>query len=75
MTLADVGVVVALVASIINAGFVFGVLYSQVAENTQFRKDMQPTLIEQTKDIASIKTSLEYLVDRDKEAWRKEANR
>ncbi len=72
MTLSDVGVIAALLTSVITASFVFGVMYGQVAENTEFRKSVQPTLNKQAEDLASIKTSLEYLVERDKEARQKE---
>jgi hypothetical protein len=67
LTLAEVGVIASLMISVVTGGFTFGVLYGQVTENTKFRESSQLELKRQGEDIAAIKTSVQYLVDRDKE--------
>lgn len=62
LTLTDIGVIFSILASVITGAFVFGVLYGQVAENTKFRVEASKELVDQGKDLASIKTSVDYIV-------------
>jgi preprotein translocase subunit SecF len=67
MPFEKMGLLVTLLTSVLTAGYVFGYLQGQVSENTEFRKSSQLELKMQGQDIAAIKTSVEYLVERDKE--------
>lgn len=67
LTLAEIGVIASLLISLVTGAFTFGVLYGQVQENTKFRLTAQADMTEMREDIASIKTYVQYLVDRDKE--------
>ena len=74
ITLADVGVIFSLFASVTTGSFVFGVMYGDVAENTKFREAAMEDMSRQREDLASIRTSIEYLVkesDLERELTRK----
>lgn len=62
MSIEKFGTIVSLLFSIITFAFTFGVLYGQVAENTKFREAAMQDMGKQREDLASIRTSVEYLV-------------
>lgn len=67
LTLAEIGVIFSLLMSIVTGSFVFGVMYGQVSENTKFREVAMRDMLTTREDIASIKTSVEYLVEDNKD--------
>jgi hypothetical protein len=73
LNLTDIGVIISLVISALTCAFTFGVMWRDVQENNRFRLESEKEKVELYKDISSIKTSVQYLVDRDKE--QREINR
>ena len=67
LTLTEIGLIISLVLSGFTAAFTFGVIYGEVRENTRFREASQRDITTMKEDIASIKTSVQHLVDSTKE--------
>lgn len=70
LTLAEIGVIASLLTSLVTGAFVFGVMYGQVSENTKFRESAAGELKDQGETLASIKTSVDFLVEQNKEMRR-----
>ena len=67
LTITEIGVILSLLLSVITGAFTFGVMYGEVRENTRFREQSQRDITMMKEDISSIKTSVQHLVDAQKE--------
>lgn len=63
MTWAEWGVIISLIGTTVTGGFTAGVLYGQVAQNSEDIDVLQKKTDQMTSDVAEIKANVRFLAD------------